>query len=710
MSFGTTLNNGVSAMRAAQAALAVTSQNIANANTPGYVRVEANFAAQSIAGKGAGVVLDSVTRVADKFLAASYQSARGAEAAASINASLMDRMQALFGDPNTDASVFGVVDDAYRALAEAGVDPASPVMRREAVAAVEAMFSEFNRIGQGIESLRLEADTRLSESVARMDEVLSQIHQLNTDVAVARGAGGDSTGAENIRSGLVDELSGLIDIRVAERADGKLEIRTQTGFSLVGLDRVRLSYETSTAAFTVPGQIQAVAASGERYALDPHIRGGELAGLIEARDRDIPGLAEGLGMLADSVADELNRLHSVQSSAPPPRTIDGRETGLIGSDAHGFSGVSVIAVLDERGVLRNRLTLDFNAGEIRRQDTATGLPTVVPMGATVDDVASALNTALAPLGASATFADGAFSLRGAPATGFAFAENESDPSKRAGRGFSHFFGLNEIARRPMAANFETGLRTSDAHGFVAGGQVSLRARDETGRIVAERTIAVSGTSVGDMLTALNAPGSGGAPYGGFQLDANGRMQIVSAPGYKLEVTGDTTQRGGAGGPAFSTVFGLEPGALARRAMTVGVNPEVTGDPRRLAVAKPNLNVDIGTRALEAGDGRGASALSEVRNTATNFAQAGEIGAHRATLGVFAARLGSEAGRLAVLSQRSADGAAQIAKVATERRASVEGVSIDDEVIRMNSYQQAYAAAARVIQATNEMWQTLLAIR
>jgi flagellar hook-associated protein 1 FlgK len=73
-------------------------------------------------------------------------------------------------------------------------------------------------------------------------------------------------------------------------------------------------------------------------------------------------------------------------------------------------------------------------------------------------------------------------------------------------------------------------------------------------------------------------------------------------------------------------------------------------------------------------------------------------------------LGGEAGRLAVLSQRSADGAQAIAKVALERRAESEGVSIDDEVIRMNAYQQAYAAAARVIQAANEMWQTLLAIR
>lgn len=707
MSFISTLNSGVSGMRAAQAALAVSSQNIANANTPGYVRAEVNLVTQSIAGRGGGVLVDSITRAADRFLAASYYTARGAESAASGNASLMDRLQALFGDPNSDNSTFGIVDSAYRALADAGTDPASPVARREAVASLRAAFDELQRVGGSMEALRQEADLRISESVSRADSLIGQIHQLNSDVAVSRGVGGgDSTGAENIRGTLVDELAGIIDIRVMEKADGKLEIRTNSGFSLVGVDRVRLSYEPSTGEFTLPNSITATPVSGEAYAMEPHIASGELAGLLKARDIDIPDLAEGLGTFADALADELNRLHTVQTSQPPPRSIEGRDTGLLSSDAHGFSGKAIVAVLTENGRLYERVTIDFDAGEMKVEDPAQ----TFTFGSTIGDLATTLASALGTASATASFSNGVMKIEASAGYGLAFGEVDGDESNRAGRGFAHTFGLNELARRPMAPMFETGIQTSDAHGLVAGGALTLRITDQTGRVVGDRTVSVTGTTWADMTAALNAPISGVGPYAAVSLDAKGKMTIAPAAGFRVHVVGDSTERGGAGGPSVSDVFGLAPGALARRAMTINVNPEIVADSRRLGVADTNLSVKLGDRALEAGDGRGAAALANVRNTTVSFGRAGQIGAHTSTLGVYATRVGAEAGRLSVLSQRSADSATAIAKVALERRSSVEAVSIDDEVIRMNAYQQAYAASARMIQAANEMWQTLLSIR
>jgi flagellar hook-associated protein 1 len=710
MSFAATMNNGMSGMRAAQAGLAVASQNIANANTPGYVRVQANFASQQIAGKGGGVVLQSVTRVADQFLAASFHHARGAEAGASAHARLMDGMQALFGDPSSDSSTFAMVDAAYRAFAEAAIDPSSPIGRREAVLSLDAMFKDFNRVAEGIESLRLEADTRVSEAVGRMDELLSQIHALNTDVASAKGLGSDSTGAENTRGQLVDELAGLIDIRIGERTDGRLEIRTQTGLSLIGADRVKVSYTPSPGSFAVPGQISALSVSGEVYPLDPHIQNGEIAGLIKARDVDIPGLAEGLGVLSDTISDELNRLHAVQTSLPPAREVQGRQTGLLGSDPHNFTGQSVVAVLNERGELQRRITIDFDSGEVRLQQNQTAPPTVVAMGATLSDVGDALNTALGTVAGTARFEDGAMSIAVPSGYGLAFGEVAGDESARAGRGFAHFFGLNELARRPMTSMGDTGMKPADAHGLEPGGELKFRAMDATGRIVAERTVAVTGSSWADMMGAINGGGSGLAPFGGVRMDLNGRMTMAASPGYRIDVLGDSTTRGGPDGASMTEIFGLAPGDMARRAMSVGVNPELSADPRRLGVSAPDLSAPLGARVLEVGDGRGASRLAQVREVQASFVGAGAIGAHRTTLGAFTQRLGSEAGRLATLSQRQADGAESLARVSSERRAAVEGVSIDDEVIRMNAYQQAYSAAARIIQAANEMWQTLLAIR
>jgi flagellar hook-associated protein 1 FlgK len=76
---------------------------------------------------------------------------------------------------------------------------------------------------------------------------------------------------------------------------------------------------------------------------------------------------------------------------------------------------------------------------------------------------------------------------------------------------------------------------------------------------------------------------------------------------------------------------------------------------------------------------------------------------------YAARLGGEAGRLASDAQRAAQGAEAVASAASDRRAQIEGVSLDDELLKMTTYQNAYAAAARVIQAATDMLDILMAI-
>jgi flagellar hook-associated protein 1 FlgK len=92
-----------------------------------------------------------------------------------------------------------------------------------------------------------------------------------------------------------------------------------------------------------------------------------------------------------------------------------------------------------------------------------------------------------------------------------------------------------------------------------------------------------------------------------------------------------------------------------------------------------------------------------------FPAAGVLTAQSTTLAVYAARLGGEAGRLAADAQRAANGAEAVATAAGDRRAQIEGVSLDDELLKMTTYQNAYAAAARVIQAATDMLDVLMAI-
>ncbi len=714
----TTLNSvllsGLSGLRAAQTGLGATSNNIVNANTPGYVRTQVTLSPLSQNGASAGVNVEGVRRAADRFLATASYIAEATRGASAVRADILERAQASFGDPAGGTSMFALLDDYWSALTELGVDPSSSLRRTDAVSALGTMFSEVHRIGDELQQLIAEADQRIGDAVSEVQSLINQISDLNNEIRLNNGVGADITGAQNAQSALIDRLSALLDIRVTPQTEGGVHVRTGGGALLVGIDPAEISYTPNNAPYAAHGTISLNPDLGTQSNLEPFLLGGEIKGLLDLRDRDLVGLSEALGGFAAALGDALNEVHNENTSWPAASGLVGRQTGLLAGDAHGFSGAATIGIVDANGVLRQRLSIDFTA------QTITGeapIGTFSFAGGTIQALENALDAALSaatPSG-SASFDGGVLSLNIGQGGGLVIQQDETNPSARAGRGFSHFFGLNDLVSRATPMFFESGVDGADLHGFSAGGELTYRVRDSAGRFVAERTLTVSGALAGptsdwdDLVTALNATGSGFGDFGTFTLNAaTGRLTFAPLPQFQVELVADSTQRGDTG-IALSALNGLSNASTAARAADVGLNAAIAGDPLRLAVGRPDLDADIGVSIVEAGDNRGSAALLAARDNVHAFPVAGVLGAQSATLATYASRLGGEAGRLASDAQRSADGARAVAQAAADRRAEVEGVNLDDELMKMTTFQNAYAAAARVVQAATEMLDVLMNI-
>lgn len=707
------LLSGLSGLRTSQTGLSVVSQNIANANTPGYVRAEVTLAPQSHIGAGGGVEVTAIKRAADRFLAAASYFAEAGVGAASVRASLLERAQSSFGDPASDSTMFAMLDQFWTALSEVSVDPSSSLRRTDVVAALETMYTEIRRVGETVQGLIAEADQRIADGINQAQSLIDRIAALNNEIRITKATEADVTSAENAQAALIDELSALIDIRVTLAPDGGVVVRTGGGALLVGFEAARLSYTPTSSPFAAHDTIGVNEHLGAQSNIEQFLLGGEIKGLLQARDEDLVGLAEALGGFAGELADAINQVHNENASSPAVSSLTGRQTGLLGTDAIGFSGNAIVAVTGVGGDLLERLTIDFDAQTITAEAPA-GVYSFA--GGTVDDFVASLNAALGaatPAG-SASFTGGVLSVS-VPGGGVVVQQDPADPSARAGRGFSHFFGLNDVISRPTPLFFQSGVQGSDAHGLNAGGEITYRVRDSAGRLVADRTISISGPLAGAgsdwdaLITALNAPGTGVGGYGAFALDpATGRISFSPISGYEVELLGDTTQRG-ATGVSFSALHGLSQASSAARAMELRVDAEVANNPARLAIGRPDLTVAIGEQVIEGGDNRGAAALLAARDSVRSFPAAGLLVAQTATLASYASRLGGEAGRLASGAQRQAQGAKAIAAAANDRRAQVESVSIDDELMKMTTFQNAYAAAARVIQAATDMLDVLMSI-
>jgi flagellar hook-associated protein 1 FlgK len=709
----TVLLSGLSGLRAAQTSLGVASNNIANANTPGYVRTEVSVAPRTQLGAGAGVEVTAIRRAADRFLATASYIASAARGAASVRADLLARAQSNFGDPASDTSMFATLDQFWSALTELGVDPSSTLRRVDAVSTLQSMFSEIHRIGQSFQDLAAEADQRISDSVSEAQSLIDRIDALNDEIRLNKRTGADSTSPENAQSALIDELSAILDVRVSPVPEGGVNVRTSGGALLVGLTAAQLSYAPNSSPFAPHGVISINADLGTQSNLEPFLLGGELKGLLQVRDHDLVGLSEALGGFAAALGDALNAVHNENASSPAIGRMVGRQTGLLPGDALNFTGQTTVAIVDSLGTLRQRLSIDFDAGTITGEAPAATYN--FPSGGNIGSFTAALNTALGastPAG-TATFVSGVMTLNIGNGGGIVVQQDGADPSQRAGRGFSHFFGLNDVVSRSTPMFFESGIKAGDAHGFALDGAITYQVHDTFGRLIAERTVSITPALVGGnwnaLVTALGANTTGIGEFGDFTLDpVTGRVSFAELPAFQVTMVSDSTRRSTTG-MSFSALHGLSQTSTSGRAMDIGVNTLIAAEPGLLAVGRPDLTAAVGERIIEAGDNRGASALVSARDAIRGFPAAGVLTAQSTSLAVYAGRLGGEAGRLALDAQRAAKGAEAVASAATDRRAQMEGVSLDDELLKMTTYQNAYAAAARVIQAATDMLDILMAI-
>ena len=699
MSLNAILGAASSGLFVSQAQLRVISDNIANVNTPGYTRKTLDQNSNILSAGSGGVSAGRVGLAVDQFLQQASLSATAKAGGAAISADMMDRAQALFGDPSTTSSYFSQLDNIFSSFASAAQDPSSSVTRNTALSSISSFLDQTSAISAQLKSLTGETESRIGADVSQVNDVLDQISQLNRIIARDGASGGDVTGAQNSQGQLVNTLSSMMDITVTQRPDGSIDIRGGSGAPLVSqVGAAKLAFST-----TGPnaGQLTSSAPGGSAAPLT--LGSGELKGLVDLRNTGIPAVQQQLSEYVTRAVDQINIAHNASSAAPPPNKLTGRNTGLdLPTAVSGFTGKTSVSVVNSSGVIQTKIAIDFDAGTITA-DSGT------PATFTPANFLSTLNTALGSAG-TASFSDGALSLQGASGYGVAIADDPTTPSDKAGKGFSAFFGMNDLITSTGYPFTATGLSASDLNGFNAGGVVTLRLTDANGAPLRDAAVTVpSGGTVGDLVTALNSNTSGVGYYGAFSLDSDGRLTFASnQPGVSVDVLSDTSQRG-TGGPPVSQLFGIDPSISAARATSFSIRSDILADSGKLALAQFDTTAVAGQQALSKGDGRGAQLLAAVGDLTTKFDAAGSTGALSTTLSQWGAQFAGSVAQSAASAATAQTNATAVSQEADSRRSSVEGVNLDEELIKLTTYQQSYNASARLLQAVSDLYDTLLKI-
>jgi flagellar hook-associated protein 1 FlgK len=694
------LGNASSGLQASQTALRVVSNNVANVNTTGYVREQVDQTALVSGATGSGVTIADVKRVTDQYLeAASYVANAGSSSASAVSGSL-DQAQTLFGDPSASGSLFSNLDSVFSAFSSLSADPSS-AGNAQAVAATSQFFNQAASISQSLQGISAQADSQIGSDVSTVNQLLTQIDQLNTTISRGSASGDDVTGAQNQQGQLINQLSSLMDIKVSATSQGGVTVLASNGTSLVTqTGAASLSYDANGPT----GTLSITNTTGLTQSFNGVVTSGEIGGLLQVRNVDLPGVSSQLGALTSGVADQLNAIHNAYSAVPPPTTLTGQTTGIdLPTAVAGFSGKTTIALVNtSTESVDHSVAIDFSAKTISVDGGAA-------TSFTASNFLTTLNSAIASTGATASYTNGALSLSSNSSTdGIAIQDDATTPATNAGQGFSQFFGLNNLVSSSSITNYDTGLSATSPSGFPAGQTLTLQLSDANGNKLKDVTVTTpAGGTVADLMTALNSATSGVGSYGSFSLDGNGALSFTpSSTGVNLSVASDNTANAAAG-VSVSQLFGIGAAIRSNAAATFSVRSDIAQDPSNLAVAKLNLSAGAGEPALAAGDASGADALGQAGLASLSFDAVNGVPATTTTLSNYAATISSVIGGKAAAADTAKTTQATVASNATSQLSSVEGVSIDQELINLTTYQQAYNASARMIQAANDLYSTLL---
>jgi flagellar hook-associated protein 1 FlgK len=695
------MNIAQTGMAAAQTGLAVSSDNISNLNTPGYVRKVVDLNPVAINGIGSGVSISGVTRAANQYLQNASLSASASAGSAAVLSDLLGQAQSLFGDPSSATGYLNQINTALSDFAAVANDPASGINNIQAVSDVSQFLDQSQSIAGSLGQLTTQADSRVSNDIDQANALMSQIANLNVQITSATSMGADASTPQNTQSQLINQLSTLMDVQATTTSTGGVTLRSSGGATLVGPGgAATLAYQSSTSGAS---QVTIAQPGGGAQPVPLTVASGELNGLLSLRNNLLPAVSVQLSTYVSGAVSAINQASNAASSVPAPATLTGRNTGF-GSDqataVAGFTGKTNIAIVSSTGVLQQQIAVDFGAGTMT--DSGGNVTTFTPA-----TFAQSLTTALGASG-SATYANGQLSISAALGDGVAIADDPTTPSSKVGEGFSQYFGLNDLISTNGIANYHSGLTTASTNGFTAGGVITLQLTGAGGAQISDTAVTIpAGGTIQNVLDSLNSTTGGLGLYGQFSLDSTGYLSFTpSQSGTTLSVVNDNT-KWGIGGASMSQVFGIGATQQASRTDGFQVRPDIIASPNSLQTATLDLNAMPPSPVLAIGDGSGALAMSKVGQTSLSFDAAGGLAAMTTTVNQYAAQLGGVLGNQAAAATQTNTSATAVQTEADARRQSVEGVNLDQELVNLTTYQQAYSAAARLVTANQNMFTALM---
>jgi flagellar hook-associated protein 1 FlgK len=388
-SLNASLATALSGLIAEQGAIAVTTNNVANVNTPGYSRQQAILVTSDPVVVdpltfGTGVTLQSVESIRDPILESQIQQQTQAQGQFSTLTAALQQTQVNFTTSTNDIGT--EISNFFASINLLSANPSSLPTRQGVLTAAGNLATSFNSTAGNLTQQQSSLDLSVVQTVSQINTLSQQVAELNGQVSRLQNVGENAGSFIDQRTTAIDQLSALVDVSVIP-SENTLTLTTANGAPLVSGQQ---SFQLQTQS-TLTG-LHDVYSQGKD--ITSQITSGQLGGTLEARDQQIPAfqtqldtLAAGLANAVNTVQDggfDLNGNPGTNLFTPPPANGVGAaaslsvaitDPALIAASSDGSAGSNGNAekmyALSSQAIISGQTPTDYYSGIVFNVGNAT---------------------------------------------------------------------------------------------------------------------------------------------------------------------------------------------------------------------------------------------------------------------------------------------------------------------------------------------------
>lgn len=382
------INNAMSGLSAAQAALNTASNNISSYNVAGYTRQTTIMAqANSTLGAGGwvgnGVYVSGVQREYDSFITNQLRAAQNQSSGLTTRYEQMSKIDNLLSSKTSSISTS--MQGFFTSLQTLVSNAEDPAARQALIGKAEGLVNQFRTTDQYLRDQDKQVNTVIKASVDQINNYSKQIANLNDQISRMTGVGAGASPNDLLdqRDQLVSELNQIVGVEVSVQDGGTYNVTMANGYSLVqGSNARQLAAVPSSddPSRTTVAYVDGVA--GEVAIPEKLITTGSLGGLLTFRSQELDQTRNTLGQLALAFADAFNTQHKEGFDAngdPGKNFFDIGGPAVLSNTTNKGTGALDVKITDSSSVQATdyKITFDGTDWQVTRlADNTSFKPTV----------------------------------------------------------------------------------------------------------------------------------------------------------------------------------------------------------------------------------------------------------------------------------------------------------------------------------------------